>query len=157
VSWLAVTPTVLRALRASADAYAQNGDPPIATVGFDWAEHPVYQVAASRFPRRDTSFFFQIRIADLADFLRHVASVLERQLASSPVVGHTGELNLNFFRTGLRLTLADGLLSAVERWRPTTEDRGHAGFPDLTFLQLLLGTRQWPNSRKPSRLPRPHR
>lgn len=141
VSWLAVTPTVLRALRASADAYARRGEPPITTVSFDWAEHPVYDVAASRFPRRDSPFFFQIRIADLPDFLRHVAPVLERHLAVSPVVGHAGELKLSFFRTGLRLTFAAGRLATVEPWQPTTEDRGDAGFPDLTFLQLLLGAR----------------
>ena len=36
---------------------------------------------------------------------------------------------------------ADGALNAVENWTPETGARGHVCFPDLTFLQLLCGTR----------------
>jgi hypothetical protein len=67
--------------------------------------------------------------------------VLEDRLVASPAVGHTGELKISFYRDGLRLAFDKGRLITVEPWRPKPEDRGAAGFPDLTFLQLLFGYR----------------
>ena len=52
-----------------------------------------------------------------------------------------GELTISFYRSGLRLSLEGGQLARVEPWQPTPELRGSARFPDLTFLQLLLGYR----------------
>jgi hypothetical protein len=82
-----------------------------------------------------------VRVHDLAGFLRHVAPALEARLADSILVGHTGELALNFYRTGLRLTFAAGRLTAIAPWQPASDVRGDAAFPDLTFLQLLFGYR----------------
>jgi hypothetical protein len=50
-------------------------------------------------------------------------------------------LKLTFYRTGVRLSIKDGLLS-VEPWKPDPFGHsGDAGFPGLTFLQLLFGYR----------------
>lgn len=141
-SWLAVTPSVVRALWATGQEYAaRDGGACDAFVFATGADHPVTQVIPDRLPRRLPPFTFHIRIPDLPGFVRHLAPTLERRLAASPLVGHTGELRLGFYEDGLRLAFADGRLDLAERWRPTPGDARDADFPGLTFLQLLLGSR----------------
>jgi hypothetical protein len=72
--------------------------------------------------------------------MQHIAVVLEQRLAQSILIGHTGEEKLSFYRDGLRLIFEQGRLKAIEPWQPEqwAED---AAFPDLTFLQLLMGYR----------------
>jgi hypothetical protein len=67
--------------------------------------------------------------------------VLEHRLAESPLVGHDGEPTISFYRSGLKLSFERGRLAHVEPWQPTPEVRAGARFPDLTFVQLLLGHR----------------
>ncbi len=143
VSWLAVTPSVMRHLWAQgAEWGAQDPKQEMDRLGF-WlgAEHPAYEVSRDCLPHVLTPYAWYVRVPDLAGFLRHVTPVLEQRLAGSPLVGHTGELKLSFYRSGLRLSFKDGRLDAVDPWQPTPEKGGDAGFPDLTFLQLLFGYR----------------
>ncbi len=142
VSWLPVTPTVLRYLRTVGDAYAAAEASPFTTIHFDvGAEHPVYRVMPSRLPGASRLYAWYVRVPDLAGFLRQIAPALDARVADSILVGHTGELALNFYRTGLRLAFAAGRLTGIEPWQPTSDVRGDAAFPDLTFLQLLFGYR----------------
>lgn len=142
VSWLAVTPTVLRYLRAMGDEYAAAAKRPFTTVHFEvGSEHPLHRVAPSILRGQDRQYALYVRVPNLAGFLRHIAPALEARLAGSILVGHTGPLALNFYRTGLRLTFAAGRLAGIEAWRPESDARGDAAFPDLTFLQLLFGYR----------------
>ena len=55
--------------------------------------------------------------------------------------GHTGEVTLSFYRSGLKLVLEQGRLAAIEPWKPTPDEWGAARFPNLTFLQLVFGYR----------------
>jgi len=80
-------------------------------------------------------------VADLPGFIRHVAPFLEERLARSIAIGHTGELKLSFYRSGVRLVFEDGRLVAVEPWRPSSADEGAAAFPGLSLLQLVFGFR----------------
>ncbi len=149
VSWAAVTPSVVRYLETQGRAYAQGpqytqeAQPPFDSFGF-WLgeEHPAYQVLGNRLPRVRAPYAFFIRVADLAGFLRHIAPALEDRLADSPMVGHSGETLISFYRDGLRLVFEKGRLTTVEPWKPTPQ--GHSGnalFPGLTFLQLVFGYR----------------
>lgn len=141
-SWHAVTPSVLRYLRATGEAYAQESEGEFATFTFKLSpEHPAYHVIPDRLPMPRKPYTWYVRVPDLADFVRHVAPVLERRLAASPLVGYTGELKVSLYRDGLRLAFDQGKLTTAEAWRPTFDDGGGAAFPDLTFLQLLLGYR----------------
>lgn len=88
-------------------------------------------------------YAWYVRVPDLAGFLRLVSPVLEERLAASDLAGYSGALELNQYRRGLRLVFRGGKLVRVESWLPTTEERGQASFPDLTFLQLLLGFRSF--------------
>jgi hypothetical protein len=146
VSWPAVTPSVMRylvtrlpspeALKA-APSWARSP-----SFTFDLGTyHPVYPPFVDRLPRPCRPGAWYMRVADLADFLRHIAPVLVQRLAKSAVAGHTGELEISFYRDGLRLNFEQGRLASVKRWLPDHPNFGDARFPDLTFLQLLFGYR----------------
>jgi hypothetical protein len=142
-SWLAVTPSVLRYLRTTGDGYAVAEATPFTTIHFQvGTEHPVYHVIPSKLRgagRRPYAWY--VRVPDLAGFLRQIAPALDARLADSILVGHSGALALNFYRTGLRLTFTAGRFTDIAPWQPASDVRGDAAFPDLTFLQLLFGYR----------------
>jgi hypothetical protein len=144
VSWDAVTPSIVRFLyNTGKNMLAEKPDEEIEAFGF-WGglEHPVYQVLKDRLPRIRKPYAWYIRVADLPGFLRLIAPILEQRLAESPLVGHTGELKITFYRSGLHLAFEKGHLTLVEEWRPEPVGHsGEAGFPGLTFLQLLFGYR----------------
>jgi hypothetical protein len=144
VSWGAVTLGVIRYLGNTGEGYAaQAKGEPFGGFAFWLGEnHPVYDVIPDRLPRARKPYAWYLRVPDLPGFLRHIAPALERRLAASPLAGHSGELKITFYRSGLRLVFDHGLLKQVETWIP--EPHGHsgdAGFPDLTFLQILFGYR----------------
>jgi hypothetical protein len=143
ISWLAVTPSVVRYLWALGEEWAAR-DPKQeagACAFYLGAEHPVYQVFHERLPFTRSPYAWYLRVPDLPDFVQHVAPVLERRLAESVLVAHSGELKISFYRDGLRLIFEEGRLAKVAAWQPPHPDEGSAAFPDLTFLQLLFGYR----------------
>jgi len=145
LSWGAVTPTVIRYLAAIHETLepSRGEKEPFAVFGF-WlgVEHPVYQVIPDKLPRVRKPYAWYIRVPDRPDFIGHITPILEKRLADSPMVGHTGELTITFYRDGLRLKIEAGRLTEVETWKPTPHGySGDAGFPDLTFVQLLFGYR----------------
>ncbi|MBI3734022.1 MAG: GNAT family N-acetyltransferase [Chloroflexi bacterium] len=142
VSWMSVIPTVLRYLHATGSAYAARDRKPFAAFRFGLGvEHPVYDLIPDRLPLVRQPYAWYVRVPDLPDFIRHIRSVLEQRLAGSYLAGHSGELKLNFYRDGLRFVWERGRLANVERWLSALTEDGSAGFPNLTFLQLLFGYR----------------
>jgi hypothetical protein len=143
ISWLAVTPSVVRYLWTTAEAWvAQDPGQKLETFVFQLGVmHPVYQVFRDGLPVLHPAYAWYVRLPDLPGFLRHIAPVLEDRLAASPLVGHSGELKISFYRSGLRLEFKKGQLMETEPWSPTVQDHGKAAFPELTFLQLLFGYR----------------
>ena len=144
VSWLEVTPFVMRELAQIGHKRASD-EKKLASLTFALGEHhPLYDAAPEpplyRLDRND-HYAFYVRVPDLPAFLRHVAPVLERRLAASVAAGHTREVKVSFYGGGFRLELERGRLSAVKQWIPSVEDGGDAAFPDLTFFQLLFGHR----------------
>jgi hypothetical protein len=142
VSWLAVTPSVVRYLWAAGEAQGEReGKPNERFIFALGAEHPVYQAWQDRLPVARPPYAWYVRVADLPGFLRHIAPALEARLARSLAAGHSAELKLSFYRSGVRLVLEGGRLAAIEPWQPRPSDDGSAAFPNLTFLQLLFGYR----------------
>ncbi len=142
VSWLPVIAPLLRYLKVTGEAYAgQKGKPLDAISCWMGPEHPLCQVTQDRLPHVRRPYAWYLRVPDLRGFVQHVAPALEARLARSIAVGHTGDLKLDFYRSGLRLAFEQGRLMAVEPWVATRDDGGSAGFPGLTFLQLLFGYR----------------
>jgi hypothetical protein len=143
VSWLAVTPSVVRYLWASGEAWARQEPQQEVKSFVFWlgAEHPAYQVLHDRLPRTFKPYAWYVRVPDLPGFVRHIAPALERRLVDSVVAGHTGELKISLYHSGVRLVLEQGRLVTAEAWQPSDSEDGDAAFPDLTFLQLLFGYR----------------
>jgi hypothetical protein len=145
ISWASVTPTVMRYLQVTGEKYpTEDGkDTDFGAFGF-WlgSEHPVYKVIPDKLPRIRDPYAWYLRVPDLPLFIRHLAAELETRLKASPLVGHTGELKLTFYESGLRLVFEAGLIVAIEEWKPVPDkNSGDAGFPNLTFLQLVFGYR----------------
>jgi hypothetical protein len=144
VSWSAVAPSVVRYLfQTGIGMAAENKIEGFDAFGF-WlgGEHPVYTVLKDRLPRVRKPYAWYIRVPDLPAFLIHITPVLNERLDKSLYVGHSGEVKITFYRDGIRMVFEKGRLIQVERWRP--EPQGHsgdAGFPNLTFLQLVFGHR----------------
>ncbi len=143
VSWLAVTPSVIRYLQMTGEAYAaRDGKDAFEAFAFlCGTDHPVYQAVADRLPHVRPLYAWYVRVPDLPGFIRHIAPALERRLADSIGSGHTGELKISFYQDGLRLVFDKGHLARAEAWQPQPGDGGGATFPHWTFLQLLLGYR----------------
>ena len=142
VSWLAVTPRVLRYLQSVAEAHAARSGKPFHSLLFrNGVDHPVARAFPDVLSRVVNPYAWYVRVPDLAALLWRIAPVLEGRLAHSLAAGHSGELNLSFFREGLHLVFAAGKLVGAESRRPRDDVRADATFPGLTFLQLLFGYR----------------
>ena len=144
-SWADVTPTVIRYLHSTGAEYLAEGgkDQDAETFGF-WlgSDHPVYKLIPDKLPRVRDPYAWYMRVPDLPGFIQHIAPALEARLAISPLVGHSGELKLTFYRSGLRLIFKTGQMVGIEEWKPMPQGHsGDAGFPWLTFLQLVFGYR----------------
>ncbi|MFL5801558.1 MAG: GNAT family N-acetyltransferase [Roseiflexaceae bacterium] len=144
-SYVAVLPSVLRALQAHAErAPASKPDAPPADrliFGLE-AAHPAYDALGSLGATYDPPYAWYVRVPDLPGFMRHIAPALERRLVDSAVAGHSGELKLTFYRGGLRMRFEEGRLIEAEDWRAQVwGPKAEGGFPPLVFLQLLFGRR----------------
>jgi hypothetical protein len=140
VSWLAVTPSVMRYLVRTGERYAAREKKRFASFALELgSEHPAYQVVPERLPRSREPYAFYLRVADLPGFLRHIRPVLERRIAHSVAVGYTGELKLNFYRAGVRMVFEKGRPTESAPWAPG--EGQSAAFPDQAFLHLLFGHR----------------
>ena len=102
-------------------------------------EHPVYQALPKDLVRKEPPYAWYIRVPDLIAFLRHIRPALEKHLIGTVAEGYTGELKLNFYRTGIHLKFERGCITDIADWHPKDVEEGDAAFPDLTFLQLLCG------------------
>ena len=144
VSWLAVTPAVLRAVFAECDRIA-GADQGVFSDGVAFAlapGHPVFDIAVGWLtPNYDRHAQWGIRVPDVPALVKHIAPALETRLAASPVAGHTGAVRLNFYRTGLQIHIAGGHITRVEAWTPAGDRDGDAGFVGALFLPLLFGHR----------------
>ena len=141
ISYLDVTPSLIRYLEAVGLELAEKEEK-IPLQGYDFSlggEHPVYETLPERMPRLGKPYAWYIRIPDLPDFLAHIGPVLEKRLSESPAVGFSGDLKLNFYRSGVKLSFDNGKLKSVENYQLENNEDGDVCFPDLTFLRLLVG------------------
>lgn len=146
ISLHAVLPTITRALKTHAESYQSAVTEPSPLTGVRFylgQEHPVYKILEAKLGPWQQAYAWYVRVADLPAFIRHVGPVLERRLASSVMVGYSGELKITFYCGGLRLVFEQGRLIEAAHWQAagTNEPENGAGFPPLVFLQLLFGYR----------------
>lgn len=143
VGYLHLIPSLLRALwkKAKETPVATERDNPEAS-GIQFMlgrEHLVYSGLPKSVVRKDPPYAWYIRVPNLIAFLRHIQPALEKHLIGTVAEGYTGELKLNFYRTGIHFTFARGRVTHLTDWTPGDVEEGDAAFPELTFLQLLCG------------------
>jgi len=139
-------PSILRALHTYGLGMqlVKPDAPPLHEIAFYLGTtHPIHEVLSNELIRAtEPPYAWYVRVKDLPGFLMHIAPVLEQRLVTSPVVGYSGDITLDFYRCGLRLVFEQGRLTGVEPWRvPLYGSRASGEFPPLVFLQLLFGHR----------------
>jgi hypothetical protein len=144
VSWLEVTPSLIRYLWKTGQDYARrDGKTCTSFCLLLGAKHPAYEALGKDLPSTYGPYAWYLRVPDLPGFLNHIKPALEKRLAESIAAGHSREIKISFYRDGLRLVLEKGRLITMESWKPTAEDGGAIAFPGLTFLQALFGYRSY--------------
>lgn len=144
ISWLAVTPSVVRHLWNKGQEYAKRDGKTCTSFGFLLgAQHPVYEALGRDLPSVNPPYAWYMRVADLLGFLNHIKPALEKRIAASIAAGHSREIKISFYRDGLKLVIEKGSISAIEAWKPSPEEEGAIAFPDRTFLQILFGYRSY--------------
>lgn len=143
-SWLQVTPSVVRYLWTKGQEYAIRDGTECNSFGFVLgAAHPAYEALGNRLPTVRDPYAWYLRVTDVRGFVDHIKPVLEERLAASIAAGHSREIRISFYRTGLQIRIEQGKIRTIESWKPGPEQEGNAAFPDLTFLQLLFGYRSY--------------
>jgi hypothetical protein len=138
---------VLRALKAQGEtlaAEANSENSALAAIRLSLGlEHPAYDILDAKLGPLRGPYAWYVRVPDIPGFVRHIAPVLEKRLARSVMSGFSGELNITFYRGGLRLVFGAGKLTGATDWSApeTNVNWDGAGFPPLVFLQLLFGHR----------------
>jgi hypothetical protein len=144
VSWLEVTPAVVRYLWETGQEIAKLENRRCTTFGFVLgAQHPSYEVMGDGLPNVVNPYAWYLRVPDLIGFLNHIKPALEKRLTESVVCGHSGEFLIGMYPKGIKLTLERGCITGIEPWKPDHAEHGNAGFPALTFLQILFGYRSF--------------
>jgi hypothetical protein len=144
VSWLAVTPSVVRFLWSKGQEFAKRDGGELNAFGFLLgAAHPAYDALGDRLPTARDPYAWYLRVPDLRGFLEHIKPVLERRLAESIAANHSREMRVSLYRTGLRIRIEHGKITTIESWKPAPKNEGDAAFPGLIFLQLLFGYRSF--------------
>ena len=144
VSWLEVTPGVVRYMWKVGQDYARTENRPCTTFGFILgAQHPAYRALGNGLLQVHDPYAWYLRVPDLVGFLNHIGPVLEKRLAESIACGHSGEYLIGMYPKGIKLILEGGRIAGIELWKPSHADHGNAGFPALTFLQILFGYRSF--------------
>ena len=144
VSWLEVTPSVVRYLWAKGTEFTKRDGGEFNSFGFLLgAKHPAYEALGDRLSTIRDAYAWYLRLPDLCGFLKHIQPVLEKRLAESIAANHSREIRISFYRTGLRIVIDHGTITTIESWKPAPKEGGDAAFPGLTFLQLLFGYRSF--------------
>jgi len=144
VSWLEVSPAVTRYLWSAGQEYAKVENKPCELIGFSFGgQHPAYDALGNVLPNVREPYAWYLRVPDLIGFLHHIKPALEKRLAESIACGHSGEYLIGMYPRGSKLTLERGHIAGIEPWKPDHADHGNAGFPALTFLQILFGYRSY--------------
>jgi hypothetical protein len=142
VSWLDVTPSVVRWMWDLGKTLCESEGKKRSAFTFALAgSHPVYEIMRDNLPRIRNPYAWYIRVPDLPAFIQRIRPVLESRLENSLMPGYSGELKLNFYRSGLRMLFDQGKLKIVDTWQPDSRNEGDLRFPNLTFYQLLFGHR----------------
>lgn len=83
---------------------------------------PLVKVARYLGGQERKPYAWQVRIPDRIRFFQHIAPVLERRLAESPLAGLTQRVPINFYRETVELVFQEGRLERVSSLGKTEEE-----------------------------------
>lgn len=142
VSWLAVSPSVVRYLWKKGAESAERQGETCTTFSFNLGgQHPVYEVLEDSLPALRKPYAYYVRVPDVPGFLSHIRLALEKRLAESVAVGLDGELRVGSYNEGFRMVFVGGKITLIEALKHNTEQDVDVAFPELTFLHILFGHR----------------
>lgn len=142
VSWQKVMPAVIRFLWNQGQEYAKAKGKTCRAFGMQLGSaHPAYQVCLDRLPQITPPYAWYLRVEDLAGFLKKITPALEAHLETSNCAGHEGILKLGFYTRQIAFDFKKGRITNITSSKLEQWDKVDAGFPGLTFLQLLFGYR----------------
>jgi len=147
ISWFEAAGPILRQIQKTGSQFTERTaveKKPNKMTGFCFdlgEDHPIYHIIPDKMPLVQNPYAYYIRVPDLPSFLQMISPVLEERLARSYMSGHTGDLKLNFYRSGIQMHFEKGRLKAVEPWAEPQTEGSSANYPGLTFLQLVFGYR----------------
>lgn len=137
VSWFEVVAGVLRQL-----TLPDRGTPESYMLWLG-REHPAYDVLGDLLVRRPPEIGWFLRVPDVAALLREIAPVLEQRLIGTAAEALSGDVHLDLYRHGIRLSFDSGKLSAVEAWAGHSRRASDASLPEQMFHQLIFGHATW--------------
>lgn len=141
-SWQNIMPAVIRFLWKQGQEYAKAKGKTCRAFGMQLgSDHLAYQVCLDRLPQISPPYAWYLRVADLAGFLKKITPALESHLENSNCSGYAGILKLGFYTRQIALEFKKGKITNIASSRLDQWDKVDAGFPGLTFLQLLFGYR----------------
>ncbi|MEM9772934.1 MAG: GNAT family N-acetyltransferase [Chloroflexota bacterium] len=109
-------------------------------LGYD---HKAYQALGPQLGRQGKSYAWYIRIPDIPKFLLHIRPVLERRLANSVMVNHTGQHKVNLYQEHFYLDFKQGKITSIKPYIPTLPQDGQTLFTRPEFIQLICGHRSY--------------
>lgn len=142
-SWREVALYLTRMFKGLAKLHTEKEKKPVTNLIFRMGtNHPIYTALGRQLEKLDKPYAWYVRLPNTTAFLRHIQPILEQRLAHSVMVGHTGNLRLNFYNHGAwQLRFADGLIQAIEPYEKKAVADGDAHFPDTLFTQIVCGRR----------------
>lgn len=105
--------------------------------------HMAYQALGSQLGRQGKSYAWYIRIPNIPKFLMHIRPVLERRLANSVMVNHTGQHKVNLYQEHFTLHFESGKMTSIKPYTPKLPQDGHTLFTRPEFIQLVCGHRSY--------------
>jgi hypothetical protein len=149
VSWWEVTPSVMRYLLQTGQAYGARDNKTCSGIYFCLGEdHPSYPFFPHRLPKAVQPYAYYLRVPDLGEFLLKIRPVLEKRLAEGIRPDYSGTLEISFFRSGIRLVFEHGKLVTTKTLATSELANAVAGFPYLSFLQIVFGYRSLEDLRR---------
>ena len=102
-------------------------------------EHPVYLALGDQLGELNKPYAWYIRIPNIPAFLNHIRPVLERRVANSVLVGHSGVLKINLYTEQFSLEFKNGQLTQIVSYEPKNFQDGNCFFTWPEFIQLICG------------------
>lgn len=106
-------------------------------------DHAIYRALGNQTGKQTNSYAWFIRIPDIPAFLKQIQPVLERRLANSVMVGHSGAFKINLYEEKLELVFEDGKISEMRPYETKIMQGGDMVCTRPEFVQLICGHRSF--------------